>query len=121
MDLTGIHLFPEYTANADETPTMEEKVDLESDSSDFIFLHLRAAGTKKTSASLTVGQVKAPSVDAQVFQHIQIKQGKEIAMPITAEITPQWGVLEPRKADIQRADLCLRLTLYDGLCHPAFP
>ena len=30
-------------------------------------------------------------------------------------------VLEPRKVDIQRVDLCLRLTLYDGLCHPVFP
>ena len=29
-------------------------------------------------------------------------------------------LLEPRKADIQRADLCLRLTLYAGLRHPAF-
>ena len=33
----------------------------------------------------------------------------------------QRRVLEPRKADIQRADLCLRLTLYGGLRHPAFP
>ena len=29
-------------------------------------------------------------------------------------------LLESRKVDIQRADLCLQLTLYDGLCHPAF-
>ena len=33
---------------------------------------------------------------------------------------PSLAVLEPRKADIQRADLYPRLTIYSGLRHTAF-